>query len=163
MEHFAKESLRIAILTEKRSYDFYRCAARIVGDERTRRVFELLADEETEHMKAFLSLYPGSEFGDLRTLMQQEPDLRNQAYRALIAEIDSTTREQQALEISLREEQACIEHYAVLATCLRERNLFEIFDRVLSETRRHYDLINEEYMRVMGMVHHSDQDIYVRE
>lgn len=163
MEHFAKESLRIAILAEKRSFDFYRCAARLVDDKRTRKVFELLASEEAEHMGAFLALYPGGEFGDLQSLTNRPPDFNNAAYRSLLAEIDATTREQQALEISLREEQACIEHYLILTSCLRERKLFEIFERVLSQTRRHYELINEEYMRVMGMVDGLDGDSYAPE
>ena len=163
MEHFAKESLRIAILTEKRSFDFYRCAAQLVKDERTRKVFELLAGEESEHMGAFLAHYPGGEFGDLLSLMSQPPDTNYQTYRALLAEIGTCTREQQALELSLREEQACIEHYAILTACLREPALSVIFEQALSDTRRHYELINDEYMRIMGMVDHSDQDIYVRE
>jgi hypothetical protein len=38
-----------------------------------------------------------------------------------------------------------------------------IFERVIRETQKHYDLIESEYAYVMGMVHESDQDIYVRE
>ena len=159
MESFAKESLRIAILTEKRSFDFYHCAAGLVDDERTREVFERLADEEVEHMKAFLELYPGDEFGDLQSLTNRSPDPNNPGYRALHEETDVASREQQALKISLHEEQVCIEHYAVLATYLSERSLYEIFEKVLSETRRHYELINEEYLRLMGMIGLPDQDV----
>jgi len=163
MEGFTKESLRIAILTEKRSFDFYRRAAQLVSDEHTRKVCELLAAKEAEHMDAFLAHYPGDEFGDLWSLISQAPDITYQTYRSLQAEIDSDTREQQALEISLREKQACIEHYTMLAACLRKPTLSAIFEQALSDTRRHYELINDEYMRIMGMVDHSDQDIYVRE
>jgi rubrerythrin len=163
MEHFAKESLRLAIHTEKRSFDFYRCAARLVGDERTRRLFELLAREEAEHMQAFLALYPGGEFGDLQMLTNRPPDPNDAAYRSLLSEVTATTREQQALEISLREEQACIEHYAVLTMCLRERSLYEIFERALAHTRRHYGLITEEYDRIMGMADRPNQGISARE
>jgi erythrin-vacuolar iron transport family protein len=38
-----------------------------------------------------------------------------------------------------------------------------IFTRVIKETQKHYDMIEEEYRHVMTMVHESDQNIYVRE
>jgi hypothetical protein len=38
-----------------------------------------------------------------------------------------------------------------------------IFERVVKETQGHYDLIESEYARLMGMVHESDQDTFVRE
>jgi len=38
-----------------------------------------------------------------------------------------------------------------------------IFERVVKETQGHYDLIESEYAHIMGMVHETDQDTYVRE
>jgi rubrerythrin len=38
-----------------------------------------------------------------------------------------------------------------------------IFERVVRETQGHYDLIESEYAHIMGMVHETDQDTYVRE
>ena len=38
-----------------------------------------------------------------------------------------------------------------------------VFETVIKETQGHYDMIEDEYMRVMAMVDRSDQDIYVRE
>ena len=38
-----------------------------------------------------------------------------------------------------------------------------IFELNARETRNHYELIEAEYARLMGMVHESDIDTYVRE
>ena len=38
-----------------------------------------------------------------------------------------------------------------------------VFERVVKETQGHYALIESEYAHVMGMVHESDQDTFVRE
>ncbi len=39
----------------------------------------------------------------------------------------------------------------------------KIFEQVVKETQNHYEMIEDEYMHIMTMVHRSDQDIYVRE
>ena len=38
-----------------------------------------------------------------------------------------------------------------------------VFELNARETHNHYLLIESEYARLMGMVHESDMDIYVRE
>jgi hypothetical protein len=38
-----------------------------------------------------------------------------------------------------------------------------VFELNAKETHNHYLLIESEYARLMGMVHESDMDIYVRE
>jgi hypothetical protein len=38
-----------------------------------------------------------------------------------------------------------------------------VFDRMAEETETHYAIIESEYARIMGMVHETDIDTYVRE
>jgi len=163
MENFIVEALREAILTEKSSFEFYRCAAETVADERTRQVFELLAMEEIEHANAFLRLYSGKEFDDLPGLMKKPYDRDDPVNRELLEAVDADMTEENALKISLREEQSCIDRYTALVATIRDPKVSEVFAKALSETRKHYEVIQEEYMRVMTMVDRSDQDIYVRE
>jgi rubrerythrin len=163
-EYTVNEALRLAIQAEKDSMDFYRRASTVTGNQRAKRVFELLANEEVGHLKAFFDLYKGGEFGDdLKKYMETPPDMRNATFHQLEKAIDENTHEQKALEIALKEEKSCIEQYTVMVQDIIDPLVRGIFTRVIKETQKHYDMIEEEYRHVMAMVHESDQNIYVRE
>lgn len=162
-EYTLQEALKLAIQTEKDSMDFYRRAAGVTKNERAKKVFDLLANEEVGHLKSFFDHYKGGEFGDLKSYMESPPDLKNATYLALEKAIDAETHEQKALEIALKEEKACIDQYTVLAKDIVDPLVRAIFERVIKETQGHYDIIEDEYMHVMAMVNSSDQDTYVRE
>ena len=162
-EYTVQEALKLAIQTEKDSMDFYRRAASVTKNERAKKVFELLANEEVGHLKSFFEHYKGGEFGDLKTYMESPANKKNATYQALEKAIDEETHEQKALEISLKEEKACIDQYTVIVKDIVDPLVRTIFERVVKETQGHYDMIEDEYMHVMAMVDKSDQDIYVRE
>ena len=162
-EYSVQEALKLAIQAEKDSMDFYRKAAEVTKNERARKVFDLLANEEVGHLKSFFDHYKGGEFGDLQTFMASPPDTNNTTYRALMKAIDEETHEQKALEISLKEEKSCLDHYSVMVKDIVDPLVRGIFERVIKETQGHYDMIEDEYMHIMKMVDKSDQDIYVRE
>jgi erythrin-vacuolar iron transport family protein len=162
-EYSVQEALRLAIRAEKNSLDFYKKAAAVTKNEGAKKVFRLLAEEEAEHLSSFLGHYTGDEFGVLTTFAESPPDKSSPGYLALKNAIDLDTHEQKALEIALHEEKSCIEHYTQLAGDMVDPLVRGIFERVIRETRKHHELIESEYARVMRMVHESDQDIYVRE
>lgn len=162
-EYSLQEALKMAIQAEKDSMDFYRRAATVTQNERARKVFELLANEEVGHLKSFFDHYKGGEFGDLKSFMESPPDKKNATYMALEKAINASTHEKEALEIALKEEKACIEQYTLFAKDIIDPLVRGVFERVIKETQNHYDLIEDEYAHVMTMVHKSDQDIYVRE
>lgn len=162
-EYTVQEALKLAIQAEKDSMDFYRRAASVTRNERAKKVFELLANEEVGHLKSFLDHYKGREFGDLKSYVESPPNKKNATYQALEKAIDAETHEQKALEIALKEEKACVDQYTVLAKDIIDPLVRAVFERVIRETQGHYDMIEDEYMHVMAMVDKSDQDIYVRE
>lgn len=162
-EYSVQEALKLAIKGEKDSMDFYRKAATVTKNERAKKVFDLLANEEVGHLKAFFDHYKGGEFGDITAYMAQPVDTKNPTYMALVKSIDEETHEQKALEIAMKEEKACIDQYTVLAKDIIDPLVKNIFQQVIKETEKHLALIEEEYRHVMTMVHESDQDIYVRE
>ena len=132
-------------------------------NDRAQKVFELLANEEVGHLKAFFDHYKGTEFGDLTSFIATPPDLENTVFAELETSITSDTHEQKALEISLAEEKACIDQYTHFARDIVDPLVKSIFLRVVKETEQHYALIESEYAHIMGMVNESDQDTYVRE
>lgn len=162
-EYSLQEALRMAIQSEKDSMDFYRRAATVTANERAKKIFEMLANEEVGHLKAFFDHYKGGEFGDLKTYMESPPNRKNPTMVALEKAIDAETHEQKALEIALKEEKACIEQYTFFSKDMVDPLVRAVFERVVKETQKHYDLIEDEYMHVMTMVDKTDQDIYVRE
>lgn len=162
-EYSVQEALKLAIQAEKDSMDFYRRAGTVTKNERAKKVFELLANEEVGHLKAFFEHYKGADFGDLQTFMAIPANPENPAYVELVKAIDEETHEQKALEIALQEEKACIDQYSQLAKDIIDPLVRAIFERVVKETENHYAMIEDEYMHVMTMVHSSDQNIYVRE
>jgi len=60
-EYSIQEALKLAIKGEKDSMDFYRKAASVTKNERAQKVFDLLANEEVGHLKAFFDHYKGGE------------------------------------------------------------------------------------------------------
>ena len=162
-EYTLQEALKMAIKTEKESMDFYRRAASISQDERSKKVFALLANEEVGHLKAFFDYYKGGDLGDLETFMASPPDKQSATHLALEQALAAEVHEQKALEIALKEEKACIDFYTILVKDIVDPLVRRVFETVIRETQGHHDMIEDEYMRVMTMVHSSDQNIYVRE
>jgi rubrerythrin len=162
-QYTVQEALKLAINSEKDSMDFYRKAASMMTDERSRQVFELLANEEMGHLTAFFDHYQGSDLGDLESFKARPADQASATHQALEQALATEVHEQKALEIALQEEKSCIELYTVMAKEISDPLVRRVFETVIRETQKHYDMIEDEYMRVMTMVHESDQNIYVRE
>ncbi len=162
-EYSVQEALKLAIKAEKDSMDFYRKAASVATNERAKKVFDLLANEEVGHLKSFLDHYKGTDFGDLKSYIESPADEKNPTYVKLMKAIQEDIIEQTAMELALIEEKDCIGQYTQLAKDMVDPAVRAIFERVVKETKGHYDLIESEYAHLMGMVHETDQDIYVRE
>ena len=162
-EYNVQEALKLAIKAEKDSMDFYIRAASAAKNARAKKVLELLAAEEATHVKHFFDFYKGGEFGDLQTFLSSPVDTKNPTYMKLEKAINEQMGEQAALELALVEEKECIGQYTQLAAGVVDPMVRSIFERVVKETQGHYDLIESEYAHIMGMVHESDQDTFVRE
>ncbi|MGB4600692.1 MAG: ferritin family protein [Trichlorobacter sp.] len=162
-EYNVQDALKLAIKAEKDSMDFYVRAASAAKNERAKKVLEMLAAEEATHVKHFFNYYKGTDFGDLQSFLASPVDTKNPTYMKLEKAIDARMGEQAALELALVEEKECIGQYTQLAAGVVDPLVKAIFERVVKETQGHYDLIESEYAHLMGMVHESDQDTFVRE
>lgn len=162
-EYSLQEALKLAVQAEKDSMDFYRRAASVTKNERAKKVFDLLANEEVGHLKSFLEHYKGTEFGDLKSYIDSPPNAKSATILALEKAIKEDTHEQQALEIAMKEEKSGIQQYTLLVKDIIDPLVRGVFERVIKESQGHYDMIEDEYMHIMGMVDKSDQDTYVRE
>lgn len=164
METIQESAFEKAIAMETRSLSFYRAITLKVKDCKTRQVFELLAQEEAAHLHLFCGMFQGEE-ADLARLLGKNyvNTLFDPRYCSMVNSIDTDSSEKDALRIALEEEQACIDRYAALVETIRDPQVYDLFTRILDETRKQCEIISEEYTRLMGMAGSMDEDIFVRE
>ena len=152
MNPIIENALSELIISEKNNVDFFRRAAEMVRDDGTRQVFELLAGEGIGYLHVFFTIYLGSEAGNIsKILTKRSPDNNYPPYRALLGKADSSSCEQQALELSLQEVQSSINLYTTLANSFRNPRLCAIFRRALRKAYKYYEIIQAEYIRVLGL------------
>ncbi|MFA5515259.1 MAG: ferritin family protein [Desulfuromonadales bacterium] len=158
-----QEALKLAIETEKNVRDFYLRAAEITGNERGKKVFQLLAKEEQEHASHFFPLYKGSDLGSFEEFMAGPAKTNTAMQQALQKALDENVHERKAMQIALKEEEDLEINLRKTASLIIDPAVRAVFEKMALETRNHYALIESEYAHLMGMVHETDIDTYVRE
>lgn len=162
-EFHLQEALRLAIQTEKDVMDFYKKAAALTKNERGRKVFEQLAGEEYEHAEHFFKVYPGKDLGNFEEFMKRPPKMEHAMLRSLEKALNENVHERKAMEIALKEEEDLAKNLRLTATKIVDPQVRGVFERMAKETEHHFALIESEYAHLMGMVHETDIDTYVRE
>lgn len=158
-----QEALKLAIQTEKDVMDFYRRAAEVTQNPAGKKVFTLLSGEEREHASHFFHLYKGEDLGTFEEFMARPPHADTAMLRELEKAVDANVHERKAMEIALREEEDLEKNLRMTAEHIVDPVVRAVFERMAKETRDHYALIESEFARLMGMVHETDIDTYVRE
>jgi rubrerythrin len=158
-----QEAVRRSIQTEKNAMDFYRLAALEMRDAEAKRVFEVLAGEEREHAGSFYDVYTGADIPSLQEFLAIPPLHESDWISALDRIIGAGFNEQKALELAMQKEQQLEQALAKMVERIPDPAVKEVFELNIRSTHNHYLMIESEYARVMGMVHESDMDTYVRE
>ncbi len=158
-----QEAIRRSIQTEKNAMDFYRLGASHMQNEDARRTFELLAREEREHAEWFHRVYEGGEIADFDRFMDEAPDRKSDWLSDLEKLILPDFNERRAMEMAMEKELRLEKSLREMASGIEDPQIRKVFEANADSTRQHYELIESEYARLMGMVHESDIDIFVRE
>jgi rubrerythrin len=158
-----QEAVRRSIQTEKNAMDFYRLGALEMKDAEAKRVFEVLAGEEREHAGSFFEVYTGSDIPSLQDFLAVPPLHESDWISSLDRIIDTGFNEKKALELAMQKEQQLEESMRKMVERIPDPSVKAVFDMNIQSTHNHYLMIESEYARVMGMVHESDMDTYVRE
>ena len=108
-------------------------------------------------------LYNGEDLGDFDVYMAKKPDFENAILLNLKKEIADDLSERRAMEIALHEEEDLAKNLAMTAGRIVDPMVRAVFDRMVKETENHFAVIESEYAHLMGMVHETDIDTYVRE
>ena len=158
-----QEAVRRSILTEKNAMDFYRLGAQKMANPEAVRIFELLAREEREHAGTFYKIYSGNDIPSLEAFLDVPPHSEADWLASLNRLIAPGFDEQKALELAMEKEQQLEEALTRMAGQISDPDVKAVFEQNARETHNHYLMIESEYARVMGMVHESDMDTFVRE
>ena len=158
-----QEAIKRSIQTEKNAMNFYQLAAQHMSDDAAKNTFELLAREEREHAEQFFNVYEGSDIPSFDEFINT-PALTDSGWmKDLLDSIDGNFNERKALELALDKEKKLEESLSAAAKKIEDPSVREIYEKNAKSTHNHYVIIESEYARLMGMVHESDMDTFVRE
>jgi rubrerythrin len=158
-----QEAIRRSIQTEKNAMDFYRLGASHMRDDGARKTFELLAGEEREHASWFYRIYRGSDLPDFDRYMAGEPEHDSDWLNDLEKILLPGFNERKAMELAMEKELKLEKALRAMAARIAAEEVRRVFIANADSTRNHYLLIESEYARLMGMVHETDIDTFVRE
>ena len=163
-EHIdVQEAIKRSILTEKKAMIFYRMAASHMQNEEARRFFEMLADEEREHAQKFYRLYQRHDIPDFDRFMNStsdsEDDWLSSREKVLLGDVGV----RKAMELAMHKELKLEKKLRQLAVNIKNPEVRSVFEENAKSTNHHYQLIESEYAHLMGMVHETDIDTFVRE
>ena len=158
-----QEAVKNSIQTEKNAMNFYQLGAKVMKDTAARRVFEILAKEEREHAAHFYKIYDGSDIPSLEEFLDAPPDEESSWIMMISRLIIEDFSEQKAMEVAMDREKKLEVALLEMATLVDNYQVKVVYELNAKETRHHYEMIESEYARLMGMVHESEMDTYVRE
>jgi Fur family ferric uptake transcriptional regulator len=146
---FARDALRIAIATERSGLEFYTRAAAITTDERGRRVFQKLAEEEQEHLGTLEARYA--------ELTKEDPQLEerptflffkgaaNGLFAAGAEKLRKGVNDEQALLVGIRCERGSHQFFKRYGERFEDSEGKRIFLEFAEEERLHLQLLIGEY------------------
>lgn len=158
-----QEAIKRSIQTEKNAMSFYQLGAQKMKKPDARRIFELLASEEREHAAQFYKIYQGADIPSLDSFLDSPPDNESSWVSTINRLISADFSEQKALELAMEREKNLEEALLETASKIDSQEVKAVYELNARETRHHYELIESEYARLMGMVHETDIDTFVRE
>lgn len=158
-----QEALKLAVETEKGLICFYRRAAEMVADAGAKRFFNRLASEKEEHAGQFFHYYKGHDLGTLDEFVNQPCTLNAAAMKELSGLTEPLVKERRAREIAMEKEQKLESTLLGTAKQIVDPGVRAIFEQMAKASQHHYQIVESEYARLMGMPHETDIDTYVRE
>ena len=158
-----QEAIKRSIQTEKNAMNFYQLGAEKMKDPAARAAFEVLAREEREHAGHFFSIYKGGDIPSLDAFLDTPPDNASSWMSSISRLIESDFSEHKAMELAMEREKNLEEALLDTASKVSDPEVKAVYELNAKETHNHYLMIESEYARVMGMVHETDIDTFVRE
>lgn len=158
-----KNALIRSVQTEKNAMHFYEIAAKQMKNADAIKTFELLAREEREHAKHFFDKCTGCDLPPFDEFIATDPDQESEWLSDLDKALLANFTDQKAMELAMEKEKRLEESLREMAAKISDPEVRAIFEENAKSTNHHYQLIESEYARIMGMPHETDIDTFVRE
>ncbi len=158
-----QEAIKRSIQTEKNAMDFYRLAGTHMKDPEAKKVFDVLARDEKEHAHMFFDIYEGKDINSFDQFIAEPPADESDWMTDLRKALNSEFNERQAMELAMKKEQQLEKALKEMAAKVQDPKVRQVFEDNAKSTNHHYQIIESEYARLMGMVHETDIDTFVRE
>ncbi|MGE5361250.1 MAG: transcriptional repressor, partial [Bacteroidales bacterium] len=149
---FARDALRIAVLTERSGLEFYSRASKAATDPRSRAVFQRLADEERDHLSKLEARY--------QKLLARDPQLEarptflffkgaaNGLFAAGAEQVAQGVSDQQALLTGIKCERTSHRFFKRYGEKFEDSEGKQIFLEVADEERSHLEALIREYRAI---------------
>lgn len=146
---FARDALRIAIATERSGREFYARAESLARDDRARKIFKRLAEDEIDHLQTLEKRY--------QELMAQDPTLESRptflffkgAAHGIFAEgtnqLIESVDDRHALLVGIRCERDSHKFFRKYGERFEDSEGKKIFLEFAEEEREHRDMLIKEY------------------
>jgi len=147
-----KEAIRLEI----KGRNFFLYAAEATENSLGKKMFERLASEEIDHMKAFADLFTDATGGEewKRFVRGEEkevsPVVEELKERMQGAEKEKGAGDLEAMRIGMELERKAIDFFEKLAAESRSAEAKEIAEKICEQERGHYDLLQAQYDSVQG-------------
>jgi len=144
------EAIKMSIDLEKNGRKFYIEAAEKAETESGKRLFKMLAHEETLHLATFQKMVDKmDQVDDWRELVKDYPQARQvpvfseKAPASQVAK--ARTDEVEAIRIAMKQEREAINYFDKTFHLAQDEKTKKIFDFVRQQEVYHYDLLQAEY------------------
>lgn len=158
-----QEAIKRSLQTEKNAMNFYQLGAKLIKDDNARRAFEILAKEEREHASQFYKLYTGGDIPSFDEFMNAVADDESSWMVTVNRSVSEEFTEKKALELAIEKEKNLEEALRATAAKINDPAIKAVYESNANETLHHLEMIEAEYAHLMGMVHESEMDTFVRE
>lgn len=160
-----QKALISSVQTEKNAMNFYQVAAKQMKDDAAIATFDLLAREEREHAKHFFDKCAdcAAQLGAFDEFIEAPPERNSEWLSDLDKALLQNFDDRKAMELAMDKEKRLAESLRAMAARVADPAVRAIFEENAKSTENHYIIIESEYARLMGMVHETDIDTYVRE
>ncbi|ASJ02895.1 rubrerythrin [Thermococcus profundus] len=138
------EALALALEVEKNELKFYLKLARKAKDERARKMFLFLANEEAEHWNLFEEKF-------VEELIEkcELPAVDRELAEKLVVEEPETLSEVDAVKVGMEQEKLTWEFYEKAAREAEHESVRRIFEELAKVEKAHYELLKAQYDAVM--------------
>lgn len=146
-----QKAIKAAMQTEKNAMDYYKYGAQKMPDDRARKAFEILANEEKQHAHMFFVVYKGDDVPDFEAFIAGAPDTTSSWWKALQNAMLGDFDERKAIELAIDQEAQLEKELREMAEKIDDPEVKKVYLANARSTHHHFELCMEERDALLGV------------